>query len=127
MKKICCFAVMAMLAMIVSSCRDEPWYSEFEGSWESVYGVDQYGEYDIYGSDVVRYDFYRDGKGRYTYYSSYGLSFIDFDWDVRGHRLYINYYDGTYEDLYYGHDRNGYIMLSPSPSFYTYVAYRRVF
>ena len=54
----------------------------------------------------------------------YGLSYVDFDWETRGDRLFINYYDGDYENLYYGFDDYGYLILSLDRRFYQYTAYR---
>ena len=127
MKKIYYFLMLAALSLGVSSCDDwdSPYYAgDIVGSWEASYGYDGYYEYDILGYDVVRYDFYANYTGRYTYYSYYGLSYVDFDWDTRGDRLFIRYYDGDYEYLYYGFDHYGYLILSPSRQFYQYTAYR---
>lgn len=127
MKKIYLIAMVALLSMTVSSCRDwdSPYYVEdIVGSWVSEFGADGYGTYDILGYDVVRYDFYYNYTGRYTYYSAYGLSYVDFDWDTRGNMLYINYYDGDFESLYYGFDDYGYLILSLDRHFYNYTAYR---
>ena len=126
MKKIYFISMLALLSMMVS-CNgwDSPYYVEdIVGSWVSEYGSDGYGTYDILGYDVVRYDFYYNHTGRYTYYSVYGLSYVDFDWDTRGDRLFINYYDGDYENLYYGFDDYGYLILSLDRRFYQYTAYR---
>ena len=126
MKKIYFISMLALLSMMVS-CNgwDSPYYVEdIVGSWVSEYGSDGYGTYDILGYDVVRYDFYYNHTGRYTYYSMYGLSYVDFDWETRGDRLFINYYDGDYENLYYGFDDYGYLILSLDRRFYQYTAYR---
>ena len=121
--------LLALVSMTVTmtSCHDwdSPYYvDDIVGSWVSEYGRDYYGEYDILGYDVVRYDFYYNHTGRYTYYSMYGLSYVDFDWETRGDRLFINYYDGDYENLYYGFDDYGYLILSLDRRFYQYTAYR---
>lgn len=126
MKKIYLISMLALLSMMVS-CNgwDSPYYVEdIVGSWVSEYGSDGYGTYDILGYDVVRYDFYYNHTGRYTYYSVYGLSYVDFDWETRGNRLYINYYDGDFDNLYYGYDDYGYLILSLDRRFYQYTAYR---
>ena len=127
MKKFYFISMLALLMMSVSSCSDwdSPYYVEdIVGSWVSEYGSDGYGSYDILGYDVVRYDFYYNHTGRYTYYSAYGLAYVDFDWDTRGNRLFINYYDGDYENLYYGFDDYGYLILSLDRRFHQYTAYR---
>ena len=132
MKKIYYMMLMAMMSVAMVSCDgwDSPYYVEdIVGSWESFYGSDGYLEGDILGYDVVRYDFYANHTGRYTYhsysyYAYYGLSYVDFDWDTYGNRLKIRYYDGDYEYLYYGFDRAGYLILSPDSHFYRYTLYR---
>lgn len=119
--------LLALLTITVTSCHDwdSPYYvDDIVGSWVSEYGHDYYGDYNIMGYDVVRYDFYSNYTGRYTYYSAYGLSYVDFDWDTRGSRLYIRYYDGDYESLYYGYDDYGYLILSTDYHFHQYTAYR---
>ena len=127
MKKNYCILILALVAVILSSCRDEPSYDRMQGSWESYYTVDVHGEGYIDGRDVVRYDFYRNGRGRYTYYDNYGPLYIDFNWDVTRRMLYINYDDGLRESLYYDYDRNGDLILSQKSNVYYYTAYRRVF
>lgn len=127
MKKFYYMMLLALLTMTVTSCRDwdSPYYVDsIVGSWASEYGHDYYGDYDILGYDVVRYDFYGNYTGRYTYYSTFGLSYVDFDWETRGDRLFIRYYDGDYESLYYGFDSYGYLILSTDYRFHQYTAYR---
>ena len=125
MKKIYYILLVAVISMTLSSCEEDyRWYeSDLIGSWESSYGVDEYGEYDIRGYDVVRFDFYSNHTGRYTYYSIYGLDYVDFDWRADRGFLQIDYYDGTYENLYYDFD-HGYLLLSPDRYFRHYTAYR---
>lgn len=126
MKKIY-YMLLAALSMSMVSCDgwDSPYYvQDIVGSWVSYYGHDGYGEYDILGYDQVRFDFYGNYTGRYTYYSYYGLDYVDFDWETFGDRLVIYYYDGTREYLYYGYDRNGDLILSTDSHFYQYTAYR---
>ena len=129
MKKIYNMLLLAVLSMTMFSCSDwdSPFYVEdIVGSWLSYYGHDGYGEYDILGYDQVRFDFYSNYTGRYTYYSYYGLSYVDFDWSTHGNRLIIRYYDGDSEYLYYGYDRNGDLILATDSRFYQYTAYRPV-
>lgn len=116
----------AIMAITMASCSDwdSPYYiDDIVGSWVSEYGRDNYGDYNLYGYDVVRYDFYGNHTGRYTFYEGYYLYYVDFDWETYGNRLYIRYYDGEYENVYYGFDRYGYLMLSHDSRFYYYVAY----
>lgn len=129
MKKIYYMMMVALMSMTLFSCSnwDSPYYVDdidIVGSWVSYYGCDGYGEYDILGYDVVRYDFYRNYTGRYTYYSLYGLDYVDFDWETRGDRLYIRYYDGDFESLYYGYNDYGYLVLSLDRYFHQYTVYR---
>lgn len=127
MKKLYYIMLLAVMSIAMTSCDgwDSPYYvDDIVGSWESYYGHDGYVEYDIMGYDVVRYDFYANHTGRYTYYSYYGLSYVDFDWDTYGNRLYIRYYDGDSEYLYYGYDRAGYLIMALDSRFYRYTVYR---
>lgn len=118
------FVVMSV-AMVSCDDWESPYYvDDVVGSWDSYYGFDGYGEYDIMGYDVVRYDFYANHTGRYTFYSRAGLAYIDFDWETRGSHLYIWYTDGDYDDLYYGFNNYGYLILSPSRRFHQYTVYR---
>ena len=127
MKKLYYILLLAVISMTFAACDewDSPYYvDDIVGSWESYYGYDGYGEYDIRGYDVVRYDFYSNYTGRYTFYSKMGLSYVDFDWDTNGHRLKIWYADGDYEDLYYGFNDYGYLILSLSRRYHQYTVYR---
>lgn len=126
MKKFYYIMLLAVMSMAMNSCDgwDSPYYvDDIVGSWESYFGSNGYSEYDIVGYDVVYYDFYANHTGRYTYYSRYGLTFVDFNWETRGDRLFIDYYDGDSEYLYYGFDRNGYLILALDNRFYRYTAY----
>ena len=121
--------LLAVISMTFVSCDewDSPYYvDDIVGSWESYYGYDGYGEYDIMGYDVVRYDFYSNYTGRYTFYSHMGLYYIDFVWDTNAHRLQIWYDDGDYEDLYYGFNEYRYLVLSTSRRYRQYTVYRPV-
>ena len=56
MKKIYYMMLLALVSMTMVSCHDwdSPYYYEdIVGSWVSEYGGDYYGEYDLYGYDVV--------------------------------------------------------------------------
>lgn len=135
MKKIYYLLLLALVSMTVTmtSCDDwdEPWDGPFsngmksiEGSWVSEYGHDFYGEYDIWGYDVVCFEFYGNHTGRYTYYSAYHIYCVGFDWNIySNNRLCIDYYDGDWEDLYFGFDRYGYLILSTDSWFNEYTAY----
>ncbi len=127
MKKLYYIMLLAVMSFAMTSCDgwDSPYYvDDIVGSWESYYGHDGYREYDIMGYDVVRYDFYANHTGRYTYYSYYGLSYVDFDWETYGNRLYIRYDGGDSEYLYYGYDRAGYLIMALDSHFYRYTVYR---
>lgn len=128
MKKIYYMLLLAVISVTVVSCDgwDSPYYVEsIVGSWESYYGCQGNYEYDIMGFDRVRYDFYANHTGRYTYYDMYyGLSYVDFDWNTYGERLVIRYYDGDSDYLFFGYDRNGDLILALDSRFYQYTAYR---
>lgn len=132
MKKFYYILLLAVISMTFSSCRedwDTPWdtphyQDDIVGNWESYYGYDGYGEYDIMGYDVVRYEFYTNYTGRYYFYSRLGLTYINFQWNTRGGWLMIWYADGDYEDLYYGFNNYGYLVLSTSRNYYQYTVYR---
>ena len=103
MKKIYYMLLLAVLAVTMTSC--DGWNSPYRidsivGSWESYYGYNGQYEYDILGQDVVRYDFYANHTGRYTFYDRwYGLSYVDFDWETYSDRLIIRYDDGDSDYL----------------------------
>lgn len=128
MKKIYNLLLVAVIAMAMTSCDgwDSPYrIDDIVGSWESYYGYNGAYEYDLVGIDVVRYDFYANYTGRYTYYDPYyGPLYVDFDWDTYGDRLVIRYYDGDYDYLYYGYDSRGFLILSTDSRFYRYTVYR---
>lgn len=130
MKKIYNMLLLAALSMTLFSCSnwEAPYYvDDIVGGWISYYGQDYRGEYDIFGYDQVRFDFYSNYTGRYTYYNYYGMmDFVDFDWNTHGDRLIIHYYDGTSEYLYYGYDRNGDLIMATDSRFYNFTAYRPV-
>jgi len=128
MKKIYYMMLLASLSMAMASCSgwDSPYHVEdVVGSWVSEYGCDGYGEYDILGYDAVRFEFFSNYTGRYTYFDYYGQRWeLGFYWETRGDRLFINYDDGDWENLYYGFDKYGYLILSTDRYFYQYTAYR---
>lgn len=94
------------------------------GTWISEYSVDSYGQYDIVERDVVSFVFNEDNTGRFTYSSPYGQAYVDLDWETHGDRLYIRYYDGDSDELYYRIDESGYLLLALDAQFTMYTAYR---
>ena len=130
MKKIYYMLLLAVIAVTVVSC--DGWDSPYGwdnrsliGSWESYYGCEGNYVYNIVGYDQVRYDFYANHTGRWTYFDYYNrLSYVDFDWDAYGSSLIIRYYDGDVDYLYYDYDRNGDLLLALDSQFYQYTAYR---
>lgn len=129
MKKIYYMLLLAVLAVTMVSC--DGWESPYRvgrsivGSWESYYGYNGVYEYDILGRDIVRYDFYANYTGRYTYYDTwYGLCYVDFDWETYNDRLIIRYYDGDSDYLFYGFDNMGYLIMSLDRHYNQYTAYR---
>ena len=129
MKRFYYMLLLAVISMTIVSCDDWQWYdtphftNDVVGSWESCFEYDGYKEYDIRGFDVVRYDFYYDFMGRYTFYSAEGLTYIDFLWRTDGSRLKIWYDDGFCDDMYYGFD-DGCLIVSSSRHFTQYIGYR---
>jgi len=122
--------VTLLLAVTLASCSDDdkyPYWTDVLGSWESVYGVEYGTSYDLYSYDIVRYDFYGNYTGRYTYYDEYYvLRYVDFNWNIYDYTLEINYYDGDWSYLYYDFDNWGYLLLSTDYNFNYYTAYRPV-
>ena len=102
------------------------WENSIVGTWISEYSVDSYGQYDIVERDVVSFVFNEDNTGRFTYSSPYGQAYVDLDWETHGGRLYIRYYDGDSENLYYRIDESGYLLLALDAQFTIYTAYRPV-
>ena len=94
------------------------------GSWISEYGVDPYGRYDILERDVVTFEFHEDHTGVYYSYINSNLIYIDLTWAQTPQRLYIWYNDGFNEELYYGIDESGYLLLALDEQFTSYTAYR---
>lgn len=127
MKKFYYMLLLAVISTTMVSCDewDSPYFvDDIVGSWESYYGFDGYGEYDIRGYEMERYDFYSNYTGRFTYYSHMGLTYLDFEWEALNGRLFIWYPDGDVAELYYGYDDYGYLILSSSRRFRQYIVYR---
>lgn len=100
-------------------------YVNIAGSWVSEYGVDYYGQYDILDDDAVSFDFQDNHKGQYFFSFHQNVLWTDFTWEQQFQRLFIWYYDGFHEELYYKIDENGYLLLALDKQFITYTAYRR--
>ena len=129
--------LLALISMTFTACDEwnciwdtpshaphAPHFYDLLGSWQSYRGGDEFGEYNIYGEDVVRFDFYSNFTGRFTFHSWTGkISYIDFEWEISGRYLYIWYDDGDYEDLYYEINEYGELVLSTTDSFYQYTIY----
>ena len=134
MKKYYYILLLAVISMTSVSCDEWVFYdtppavcsASIVGSWESDYEYDGYAAYNIRGYDVVSLDFYKDHTGCYYFYSDWGLSYIDFEWNICGNRIQLWYEDDYYEELYYGYKDNGFLMLSQSPYFDYYIVYRSV-
>lgn len=129
MKKIYYLMMVAALSVMMVSCSDwdSPYYvDDITGRWVTEYGCDVYGTYPLTGFDAVWYDFYGNHMGRYTFYDEYTyiLCYVDFEWETRGNRLFIRYYDGDFDNLYYGYDDYGYLVLSTDRYFHEYTVYR---
>ena len=119
--------MIAVMSVAMTSCDDwdSPYYvDDVVGAWESYYGYDGYGEYDLIGTDVVRYEFYANYTGRYYCYNGMRLTYFNFEWDTNGSRIKIWYEDGDFDNLYYGFNDYGFLVLSHSKRFYEYTVYR---
>ena len=84
------------------------------------------GESQMDNNSIVGTWFNEDNTGRFTYSSPYGQAYVDLDWETHGGRLYIRYYDGDSENLYYRIDESGYLLLALDAQFTIYTAYRPV-
>ena len=115
----------ALTSAVIGRIDYSPYYiDDIVGTWVSEYGADSYGTYDIMGNDVVRFDFYNNYTGRYTFYTVNGPAYIDISWETQEIRLNINYSDGDHEALYYGFYQDGYLILGMDRNFSVYTAYR---
>ena len=99
-------------------------YVNITGSWVSVYGVDPYGQYDIHDADAVAFDFQDNRKGIYTFQLNHDVCYTEFTWEQQFRRIFIWYYDGFHEELYYRIDPDGYLLLALDKQFSYYTAYR---
>lgn len=131
MKKIYHIATLLLVMLALNSCGDEPrWYEDdIIGHWTAEYYYDGNHFFNLAAYDVDHFTFYRGGTGRYEGYDDYGhLYYTDFDWDFFGRdQIEISFYEGgrrSYLRYYYDWDRDGYLLLSESPNFYTYIGYR---
>ena len=121
MKKIYYMLLIAVISMTFVSCDehsvywDTPDYRYIDnilGTWESYYGYDSYGEYDIRGYDIERFDFYGNYLGRYYYYSAMGWTYINFQWAASENKISIWYENGDFESMYWGINHYGDLVLS---------------
>jgi len=110
---------------VISAIMGDYKYVSIAGSWVSEYSVDNYGEYVISDTDAVSFDFQNNHKGQYSWYNLQNVAWIDLTWEQQFRRLYIWYYDGDHEELYYKIDQNGHLLLALDKQFTTYTAYRR--
>ena len=100
------------------------------GSWISEYALDENGErFDIPAPIVVSFDFYEDQTGLWGCYSDYDnhiIDYVGFKWELSANRLSLWFEDGEHEELYYGMNADGYLLLSLNPNLSQYTAYRPV-
>ena len=133
MKKIYYMLLLAVISMTFVSCDehsvywDTPDYRYIDnilGTWESYYGYDSYGEYDIRGYDIERFDFYGNYLGRYYYYSAMGWTYINFQWAASENKISIWYENGDFESMYWGINHYGDLVLSYDWKYREYTVFR---
>lgn len=100
------------------------------GCWVSEYALDDNGErFDIPDPIKVSFDFYGNQSGRWGCYTDYNNGIIDYvglKWEQQVKRLYLWFDDGDHEELYYGFNEEGYLLLSLNSQMTQYTAYRPV-
>ena len=132
MEKIKFLLLTAFMSTVMFSCErgwgDEPQYmsdADIVGCWEAYCANDGYGEFDIWDTDKDRYEFYSDGTGQYIYFSRYGFTYFDFDWETRSNGTVKIWYDnGDWDEFYYSFNCYDDLILSDSRNFHRYVVYR---
>lgn len=122
MKKICIFAVLAVLTLGLSGC-EEDWYPGFIGEWDLI----EAGGFPVDSRYADAYDFYDNGTGVYYFVDDYGYPCEEwFRWDADEYTIHIvfdSYYMGT-AFWYYDYDRY-YLYLSDTPDMHYYYVYER--
>lgn len=97
------------------------------GSWISEYALDDNGErFDIPAPIMVSFDFYEDHTGQWGYHPNNNTEITDyvgFTWEQQAKRLYLWFDDGDHEELYYGFNEEGYLLLSLNAQLTQYTAY----
>lgn len=118
---------------VISVILDNHQSNSIVGSWISEYALDENGErFDIPAPIVVTFDFYEDQTGRYGYYpnaNSYAMGYVEYvglRWEQQVRRLYLWFDDGDHEELYYGFNDDGYLLLSLNAQLTQYTAYRPI-
>lgn len=106
------------------------YFKSIVGSWVSEYALDENGErFDIPDPIKVSFDFYEDQSGQWGSYTDYNHGIIDYvglKWEQQLRRLYLWFNDGNHEELYYGFNEDGYLLLSLNTQMTQYTAYRPV-
>lgn len=106
-------------------------FKSIMGSWISEYAIDDNGErFDIPTEMCVSLTFDEDQTGlwgSYVYYSSpdhsyYSISYEHMKWEQQARRLYIWLDDGYHEEMYYGFNVDGYLLISLNAQLTQYTA-----
>lgn len=116
---------------VISAILGNYHFQSIEGNWISEYALDENDEvFAIPDPIKVSFKFNEDQTGEYGYrYNNYGsiaVGYVDFRWERQATRLYLWFADGDHEELYYGFNEDGYLLLSLNAHMSQYTAYRPV-
>lgn len=105
------------------------------GSWLSEYAVYDDGDrFNIPTEMCVSFTFDEDQTGTWGCYvlhsypdsSYYSISYTQLRWEQQANRLAVWFDDGYHEEMYYGFNEDGYLLLSLDAKLTNYTAYRPV-
>lgn len=116
---------------VISAILGNYHYQSIIGNWISEYALDDNDEvYQIPDPIKVSFKFNDDQTGeygyRYNYYGNIVVGYVDLKWEQQATRLYLWFADGDHEELYYGFNEDGYLLLSLNAQMTQYTAYRPV-
>ena len=116
---------------VISAILGNYHFQSIEGNWISEYALDENDEvFEIPDPIKVSFKFNEDQTGEYGYrYNNYGnivVGYVDLKWEQQATRLYLWFADGDHEELYYGFNEDGYLLLSRNAQMTQYTAYRPV-
>lgn len=129
MKKLSITLMLTVLTVALSSCDQHFWSSLSGGTWYATSEVQGNYGVNLYPDDInyMEITFYTNGTGVVKFYDDWGRwGSYGFDWDDHGSYVTLRYYDGGYDTYYYEY-HNGYLQLSRSASFYTFIEFRRTY